>query len=45
MKAREAKKEYIRLAKKYHPDNRGGDAEMFKRVNNAYEEYKKNQEN
>ena len=33
----EIKKSYKQLAKKYHPDRKGGDEEMFKKINNAYE--------
>lgn len=29
-------KRYKELAKKYHPDMAGGDAEMFKKINNAH---------
>ena len=31
------KKQYRKLAMKYHPD-RGGDEETFKQINNEYEE-------
>jgi hypothetical protein len=32
----EIDKKYKELAKKYHPDMPGGDAEMFKKINNAH---------
>ena len=34
-------KKFKELAKKYHPDLAGGDAEMFKKVNNAHKILKK----
>eukprot|EP01059_Diplonema_ambulator_P028873 TRINITY_DN47881_c0_g1_i1.p1 TRINITY_DN47881_c0_g1~~TRINITY_DN47881_c0_g1_i1.p1 ORF type:complete len:593 (+),score=138.62 TRINITY_DN47881_c0_g1_i1:61-1779(+) len=34
---REVKKAYKELALKYHPDRKGGDPEMFKKVNEAYD--------
>ena len=40
MSKTEAKKEYRRLMKQYHPDNAGGDTEMTKRISEAYNEYK-----
>jgi len=33
----EIKRAYRKLAHKYHPDKQGGDAEMFKKVNAAYQ--------
>ena len=33
----EIKKSYKNLAKKYHPDRKSGNEEMFKKINNAYE--------
>lgn len=35
----EAKKEYRRLMKQYHPDNAGGDLEMFQKISAAYNQY------
>ena len=31
------KKEYKKLALKYHPDRNGGDGEIMKAINNEYE--------
>lgn len=39
MSLEEAKKEYRRLMKLYHPDNVNGDAEMSKRISVAYSQY------
>lgn len=39
MTVEEAKKEYRRLMKQYHPDNINGDAEMSKRVSAAYSQF------
>ncbi len=36
----EAKKEYRRLMKQYHPDNEGGSLEITQRVATAYDHYK-----
>lgn len=36
----EAKKEYRKLMKIYHPDNSNGDEEMSKRVSAAYDQYR-----
>lgn len=33
----EIRKNYLRLAKKYHPDHNDGKSEMFERVSKAYE--------
>ena len=33
----EIKKAYWRLAQKYHPDKSGGEAEKFKKINEAYQ--------
>ena len=35
----ESKKKFKQLMKKYHPDNKGGDAEKAKAINHAYERY------
>ncbi len=35
--AEEIKKAYRQLAHKYHPDKKGGDAEKFKEINEAYQ--------
>jgi len=35
----EAKKEYRRLMKQYHPDNAGGDLEMSQKISAAYNQY------
>jgi len=45
--AKEVKKSYRRLAKKYHPDRNSGDPQAeakFKEVNQAYEEFEEEQE-
>ena len=39
MTVEEAKKEYRKLMKQYHPDNVNGDAEMSKRVSAAYSQF------
>jgi len=39
MSAEEAKKEYRRLMKKYHPDNVEGDTQATQMISNAYREY------
>lgn len=39
MSLEEAKKEYRRLMKLYHPDNENGDAEMSKKISVAYSQY------
>lgn len=39
MTVEEAKKEYRKLMKQYHPDNINGDAEMSKRVSVAYSQF------
>jgi hypothetical protein len=36
----DAKREYHRLMKKYHPDNCGGDSDMAKRIAASYEQYR-----
>lgn len=40
MTVEEAKKEYHKLMKKYHPDNSNGDEEMTKKVSAAYQKYR-----
>ncbi len=35
----EAKKEYRRLMKKYHPDNENGDLEMSQKISTEYDQY------
>lgn len=40
----EIKKKYFQLCKKHHPDIKGGDSELFQKINSAYkllEEYMK----
>lgn len=39
MTVEEAKREYRKLMKQYHPDNINGDAEMSKRVSAAYSQF------
>lgn len=36
----EAKKEYRKLMKMYHPDNSNGDEEMSKKISAAYDQYR-----
>lgn len=45
MNEEQARKTYLQLAKKYHPDNKGGDMEKFKKINEAYNKYKKEKGN
>jgi len=40
MTVEEAKKEYRKLMKMYHPDNANGDEEMSKKVSAAYNQYR-----
>lgn len=39
MTIEDAKREYRRLMKIYHPDNQNGDLSMSQRINNEYREY------
>ena len=39
MTLEDAKREYRRLMKQYHPDNQGGDLKMTKIISEAYREY------
>lgn len=39
MTLEDAKREYRRLMKIYHPDNQNGDLSMSQRINNEYREY------
>lgn len=40
MTVEEAKNEYRKLMKRYHPDNYNGDEKMSKRVSVAYDQYR-----
>lgn len=40
MSVEDAKREYRRLMKQYHPDNNGGDGEMAQKVSAAFNQYK-----
>ena len=39
LSAEEAKREYRKLMKQYHPDNANGDAEMSKQISAAYSQF------